>query len=148
MNFHLLKMKANLKVCDGCGELRLIWKNETEEGERKRYCKGCWSARKSKKHKPTLSNKPLRSRSPKRSKEETEYSKKAKAFKLLHPHCEIVVPGICTHQTHDVHHTQGREGTLLLDERYWKAGCRTCHQWVTVNTQEAIDLGYSLPRTK
>jgi len=141
-------MKSKQKLCDGCGELRHIWKNVSEEGERKRFCQRCWSARKSKKHKPTVSKTPLRSRSPRRSKEESQYNKEAKKFKEENPHCQICIPGICTKKTHDVHHMKGREGALLLAQEYWKATCRSCHEWVTVNSKEAIDLGHSLPRTE
>jgi hypothetical protein len=42
---------------------------------------------------------------------------------------------------------EGRENELLLKQESWKTACRLCHQWVTVNTEEAIDLGHSLPRT-
>lgn len=135
------------KICDGCKNLRDIWKNVTEDGERKRYCRYCWSAHEGKKNslKPTA-GKPLRSHSPKREKQEQQYNKRAREWKLEHVHCEIAISGVCTHKTRDVHHMKGRENDLLLDERWWKAACRECHQWVTKNSAEAIQLGYSLPR--
>lgn len=139
-------MKQNRKICDGCKQSRVIWKNVTEAGERKRYCQYCWSAHEGKSFKPTAA-KPLRSRSSKRTTEEAEYNLRAKVWKLEHPYCRIVIPGICTHRTQDVHHMKGRENNLLLDERFWKPTCRKCHEWVTVNSQEAIELGHSLPRT-
>lgn len=145
-------MQAKKKKCDGCEELKFVWKNVTEEGVRKRYCRWCWSAHEnnSAKRKPTTDtgkSKPIAHRSSHRSKEEAQYNKRAKEWKTDHPYCEIPIPGICTHKTHDVHHMKGREGELLLNEKYWKAACRPCHEWTTVHTQEAIDLGYSLPRT-
>ena len=142
-----MAIQIKLKRCSICGEHKHIWKNVVEDGERKRYCKYCWSAHESKNSlKPTASN-PIRSHSPKRESQETRYNKRAKEWKQEHPYCEIVIPGICTHHTHDVHHMKGRESDLLLNERYWKATCRTCHNWVTVNSAEAISLGHSLPRT-
>jgi hypothetical protein len=140
-------MKPKNKTCDGCGRVKPIWKNVVEDGERKRYCQYCWSAHESKNSPKPTAGKPLRSRSPKRQTQEDTYNKRAREWKVEHPYCEIVIPGICTHRTHDVHHMKGREGDLLLDERYWKAGCRKCHEWVTVHAAEAISLGHSLPRT-
>jgi hypothetical protein len=142
-------MKANKKICDGCGELTYIFKNVSDNEGRKRLCKRCskvHAVKQGKEYKPTIS-KPIAFRSPKRSKEETQYNKKAKAFKEANPNCQIGIPGACTHKTHDVHHMGGKENELLLKEEWWKATCRQCHDWVTVNTQEAIDLGHSLPRT-
>lgn len=147
-------MKSKKKICDRCGENRYIWKNITENGTRKRFCKYCWSAHKSDtSSKPTAnkilfrSHSPIKKRSTKRSRQETEYNKKARAFKEANPYCQIGIPGICSKKTHDVHHMKGRENNLLLAEEYWKATCRQCHEWVTIHTQEAIDLGYSLSRS-
>jgi hypothetical protein len=142
-------LKPTQKICSGCGELQYIWKNVMEDGERMRYCKRCWSCHSGQKHKPTSKKtKPIAPRSPKRLKEEVEYINRANKFKKANPLCQIGIPGVCTHKTQDVHHMEGRENELLLKEESWKATCRLCHQWVTVNTQEAIDLGHSLPRTK
>jgi len=154
------------KLCDGCGCTRSIWKNVTKNMERKSYCLQCWKYRKVPKPKPKVNNKPLAFRAAKRSQQENQYNKQAREWKEEHPHCEIGIPGRCTHKTHDVHHMMGKENDLLLDERYWKANhmmgkendlllderywkatCRACHEWCTIHTQEAIDLGFSLPRT-
>ena len=137
-------MKTKQKLCDGCGELRHIWKNVTEEDGRKRYCKTCWSCRDS--TKPKLSSKPIARRSPKRAKQEGEYSKKAKAFKEEHSFCQACLPNICTSKTNDVHHMKGRVADLLLDEEYWLAVCRSCHEWIEANPIEARDLGYSVSK--
>jgi len=139
-------MKVKQKSCDGCGELRHIWKNVTEEGVRKKYCKTCWSCRNSTSTKPKLSSKPIRNRSPKRAKQEGEYSKEAKAFKEEHPFCQACLPGICTGKTHDVHHKAGRVADLLLDQEYWLAVCRQCHEWIETHPIEARDLGYSVSK--
>lgn len=134
-------MKPNLKICDRCGELRYIWKNVTEEGERKRYCQYCWSCQNVSKNKPTT-KKPLRSRSPKRSKQEAQYSKQSKPFKEAHPVCTVSLPNICTYHTTDVHHKDGRVEDKLTDEKDWIATCRACHMWIHEHPQEARDLGY------
>jgi len=134
-------MKTKKKACNRCGELKIIWKNVIEEGERKRYCKYCWSCHNNSGIKPTA-NKPLRSRSPKRVRQESTYSLLRKPFLEKHPHCEIPVPGICLHKSTEVHHTDGRVEEDLNDEVGWRAACRPCHQWVHSHPQEARDLGY------
>ena len=142
-------MKIKLKLCDGCGEHKRIFKNVTEDGGRKRLCTWCsksYGASQKKEYKPTKS-KPIASRSPKRTKEETEYNKRARIFKDNNPHCQIGIPGKCTHKTNDVHHEGGKENHLLLKEEWWRAACRACHDWVTLNTEAAIELGYSRQRT-
>jgi hypothetical protein len=47
----------------------------------------------------------------------------------------------CHKQATDIHHTRGKLGKLLCDERYFKPMCRTCHRWVHDNIQAAMDAG-------
>lgn len=133
-------MKINKKLCDGCGELRLIWKNK----EGKRYCKQCWSAHSATKIKPT--QKRISPRSPKRVKEDALYSVKRKQYLSINPLCHAHISGICTQQATDVHHKQGRIGDLLLDETRWLAVCRACHTWIEEHSQESRELGFSIKR--
>ena len=114
-------------------------------GVRNRLCKGCASTCNGKVHKPT-SRKSIAPRSPKRTKQENKYNKRAKEWKEEHPNCTVNIPGRCQHVTHDVHHMMGKENDLLLDERYWKAICRNCHTYITEHSAEAIEMGYSLSR--
>jgi hypothetical protein len=142
-------MKAKLRLCDGCGKSKHIWKNVVDSEGRKRLCKGCaitYEATQGNSHKPTP-KKSIASHSAKRAKQETEYNKRARIFKKEHPLCQIGIPGKCTHKTVDVHHEGGKENDLLLKEEWWRAACRPCHEWVTINTEAAIELGYSRPRT-
>ena len=137
-------MKLKLLRCDGCRENRVIWKNHLDEnGVRKRFCKNCWSAHGNtrKKQKPTL-QKPLRSRSLKRQKQESQYSKQRKIYLENNPLCSIAIPGDCSHYSTEIHHTNDRNGDRLNDETYWKASCRNCHVWVHMNSKSARELGY------
>jgi hypothetical protein len=128
-------------MCDGCGELRPIWKNK----EGKRYCKQCWSAHSvTTKIKPT--QKRISPRSPKRSKQEAEYSKLRKEFLTKHPMCQAHLPQVCTQVSTDVHHMKGRIGDLLLDQAHWLSVCRGCHYWIEMRPQEAKELGFSINR--
>ena len=132
-------MKAKLKICDRCGELRVIWKNDFGVDGRMRYCKTCWSAHKPPSGKPTA--KPIRSRSPKRQKQEAQYSKQSKPFKEAHPLCTATISNICTYYTTDVHHKDGRVEDKLTDETDWIAVCRACHMWIHEHPREARELG-------
>ena len=41
----------------------------------------------------------------------------------------------------DVHHVRGRLGSLLIDARFWKFVCRTCHNWIGDNPDAARARG-------
>lgn len=132
------------KKCSGCQKERDIWKNH----EGGRYCKPCWLRRqaentKSVKSKPR-SLPPNRSR--KRQRQDTEYSKVRRSFLSRNPVCKARVPGVCTTRSTDVHHKQGRTGTLLLDEEHFLSTCRSCHNWIEAHPEEAKDLGFSTTR--
>lgn len=134
-------MKTKNKLCDGCGELKPIWKNEFSEGVRKRYCKYCWSCQtKAKTVKPTTSSKTLRTRSPHRSKEEALYLKKRLDFLYYHPKCQASIPNRCSHNATDVHHKNGRTNERLNDEEHWLSVCRGCHDWIHSHPEEARQL--------
>jgi hypothetical protein len=83
-----------------------------------------------------------------RAKQNRQYKPLADKFKLDNPNCQIKHDG-CTIETTDVHHTRGRRGKLLLDMRWWKASCRSCHRWATDNSKEAKEKGasYSINHT-
>jgi hypothetical protein len=132
-------MKVNLKICDRCGESRVIWKNVLEEDGRMRYCKNCWSAQKPPSSKPTAT--PIRSRSPKRQKQEQQYSKQRTPYLEEHPFCMATIPGVCTHNSTEVHHKDGRQEDKLTDEDGWMSSCRGCHVWIHSNPEDARELG-------
>ena len=46
----------------------------------------------------------------------------------------------CPSPAADVHHSRGRLGDLLMDERYWVPVCRVCHDWIHSNMDAARDL--------
>ena len=136
-------MKLNKKICNQCGELNIIWKNDGG----KRFCKRCWSAHSAKsKPNPTAKQKRLPQRSPKRIKLDKEYSASRKVFLSLKPMCEAHLPQVCSQVSSDVHHMKGRIGDLLLDQTYWLSVCRGCHYWIEHNSREAKELGFSINR--
>jgi hypothetical protein len=92
----------------------------------------------------------MRSATKARAKELRAYSKRLESWKREHPYChacEILMPyrdgqqRRTIRQTSDCHHVRGRNGALLLDERYWLAVCRWCHEWITLHGREARALG-------
>jgi len=138
-----ISMKTKQKLCDGCGELRHIFKNVVIDGVRNRLCKWCSNSlvvKQGKEYKPTRSQKPIAPRSPKRKKQETQYNKEARQFKEDNPHCQAAIPGVCTGLTHDVHHKGDRENDLLLYQPWWLATCRMCHKWIHAHPKEAREL--------
>lgn len=81
-----------------------------------------------------------------------------KGWLICNPYCQIEVKGICTEQATEVHHSAGRIGyydewarqnniSLLLDIRFFKSGCSTCHRYAEDHPDESIKLGYSIRRT-
>jgi hypothetical protein len=137
----------NLKHCDGCGNQRKIWKNLTENGERRRFCKECWSCHLGHSIKPTKQKKAIAPRSHKRAKQEKEYSTKRKTFMLDNPLCQANIIGLCTTHSTDVHHIKGRSGELLLEVNEWMSVCRACHTWIELHAIEATELGYRKSKT-
>ena len=140
-------MKVKLKPCDGCGDDKMIWKNH----QGNRYCKFCWLRKQTvtgERNKPTNQRKPIAHRSPKRAKQEREYSKVRRTFLLSSPVCTAQLPNICTHHSTDVHHKKGRIGELLTDVTFFLSVCRQCHDWIEMHPIEAKELGFSISRSK
>lgn len=133
-------MRAKKKICDGCGNESVIWKNDAGN----RYCKTCWS-KKNSSSKPiaTKKRKPIAPRSRKKQEEDREYSVLRKGFLYYHQHCQAQLQNICTRHATDVHHKAGRIGKNYLDVRTWLAVCRSCHMWIEEHPKEAKELGYS-----
>jgi hypothetical protein len=48
----------------------------------------------------------------------------------------------CCNRLNEVHHTRGRAGSLLLDERFWLALSKQGHRWVHENPEEARAHGW------
>ena len=56
-------------------------------------------------------------------------------------------PG-CTRKATDLHHSRGRIGALLLDERFWKPLCRRHHDTVQLAPELARQYGLLCERGK
>lgn len=87
----------------------------------------------------------LKRESPKRAKENRQYTEQRKAFLVAHPFCQIRTTH-CTHHATDIHHRAGRLGAMLLDESQWLSTCRNCHQWTHQHSNAARELGFIAPR--
>jgi hypothetical protein len=129
-----------LKVCDGCGKERPIWKSSGTGGLK--LCQQCWSCHSSKDNmqKPTNS---IPRVSAKRAKKDAEYSKLRQRYLTENPLCMIKVNG-CTNGATDVHHTYAgtnREAFYLVQST-WKAVCRNCHDFIHMNPKIAREMGW------
>jgi hypothetical protein len=83
--------------------------------------------------------------SSKRQKQLATYSKERIHFLDHHHVCQANLVG-CTGFATEVHHQQGKENELLLEQDKWLAICRPCHTWITENSGAAICMGLSLRR--
>lgn len=138
-------MQKKLKLCNGCDQDKVIWKNYNGN----KYCSSCWARLKlelTNEPKLTVARQPIARVSDKRSKEERIYSGRRIIFLAGNPSCQANIPGICLRKSCEVHHKKGRVGKLFLDERFWLATCRKCHEWIEANPEKAKLLGLSLSR--
>ena len=88
------------------------------------------------------STKPIAKRSDKRALQEDIYNQLAKAWKAG-KNCGVHG---CKSPCHDVHHQKGKEGSLLLETKWWFPICREHHTQVTIDSAWAIREGYSISR--
>lgn len=74
------------------------------------------------------------------------YNKRRVPFLAAHPVCPVLLAlqGV-TRATETIHHTRGRAGALLLDERFWLAVSMEGHRWIEDNKAEAKRRGWTLP---
>lgn len=103
------------------------------------YCKICGTPPEKKKPKP------IAKRSKKRAKEETEYSKVRRVYLEHFPVCEV---WNCGEKSTEIHHLQGKVGSLLIDVNNFLAVCRKCHDYIHDNHAWSIEQGYKIERTK
>jgi len=82
----------------------------------------------------------LRQVSIKRRAELKEYTQLRKLYLRQNPACEICDK----RRSIEVNHKAGREGKKLLDQTFWLAVCRTCHDWIHDNPKEAREKNYKL----
>jgi len=86
----------------------------------------------------------LNKTSKKMSKINSDYSKLRKTFLESYPMCQAKVYN-CSLRSTDIHHMKGR-GKYHLDTSTWLSVCRSCHDWIEKNPEEAKELNYSQSR--
>jgi cytochrome c553 len=134
-------MKTKLKTCDGCNQEKPIWKSSGTGGLK--LCKNCWSCHKSGDTEQKPTNSAIPRVSAKRAKKDAEYSKLRQRYLTENPLCVIKVNG-CTNGATDVHHVfSGSDRDIYyLVQSTFLATCRSCHQWIHNNPEQARILGY------
>lgn len=91
----------------------------------------------------------IRAKSKLRQEQMRQYHRQRQIYLLVHPVCEVhslvwgADPGL--HYSKDIHHVRGRIGTLLLEEQFWKACCRECHDWIGLHPTLARERGLLAP---
>ena len=87
--------------------------------------------------------KPIRRRSAKMRGLMDIYRERKAAYLKKHPWCAVVPhDGRQRNRATEIHHTRGRAGTLLLDERYWLPVSASGHDFIHANPKLARELGY------
>lgn len=143
-------MIAKKKKCDGeCGQEAYIWKSSKTEG--KKYCKNCYLKHKNRCVQDKASTKPTKkqyripSKSSKKAKLDIAYSILREQYMKGKPLCEAHLPNICTKVSTDIHHKAGR-GIFQNDTTTWLSVCRSCHNWIEMNSDAAKEMGLSINR--
>lgn len=93
----------------------------------------------------------MKSATKERSKQLRQYNKRLKTWLKDNAHCRAceVLADYSGHAIHviklarECHHMRGRNGDLLLDERWWLPVCVSCHRWITDHGKQARELGLS-----
>lgn len=70
----------------------------------------------------------------------SEYGVKRAIFLAAHPYCMVCA----TAPSVDIHHSKGRAGALELDDKYWVATCRLCHNLIHTDVAWAKAEGWIL----
>lgn len=101
---------------------------------------------------PQKARKPLRAVSEKRLAENRQYSKCRRVFLDNNPKCQVcldryeqkrlILPCTGVSRSTQVHHMDGREHGLLLDESKWMPICNIHHHWVHAHPNEARQRGW------
>lgn len=84
----------------------------------------------------------MRTRTPKRQRQEREYARLRRTWLVEHPWCER-----CGAPATDLHHRKGRTAALLCDSRYFAALCSACHTHAHDQPAESYRTGLMLRRT-
>jgi hypothetical protein len=96
----------------------------------------------------------IRQVSAQRRTENAAYNIRVLAWKLEHPWCKACFPIAVFLEIHwanvaptkDCHHMAGKEGKLLMDEKWWLPVCRKCHDWIGDHSNAARELGLLAPK--
>lgn len=89
--------------------------------------------------------KPIAKVSEKQIERLAKYRKVRDQFMKEHPNCQARLQG-CTIKATDCHHSRGKVGDLLTDKRYFKALCRSCHNYIETHPSQSKEMGFSLSR--
>ncbi len=120
-----------------------IFKEERKEGKRK--MRENMNAFLAIAEKPKKQPKPIPKISQKQIERLAQYRKVRDQFMKDHPTCQARLES-CTIKATDIHHAKGKIGDLLMDKRYFKALCRSCHSYLEVHPNFAKEQGFSLNR--
>lgn len=152
-----MRIKIKTGICPDCPEgskekiltaKRCILHNEifkAEQREFKQQAKAKLNAFLGIHPKEPKKPKPIPKISEKQIERLAKYRKVRDQFMKEHPNCQARLQG-CTIKATDTHHSRGKIGDLLTDKRYFKALCRSCHNFLEVHPDIAKEKGFSHSR--
>lgn len=76
------------------------------------------------------------------------YKTLAAKFKETHKECRAKCHEGCTGKATEIHHKYKRSGFWLIVGRLFLPVCNTCHRYITDNSLEAVEQGWSISRHK
>ena len=78
----------------------------------------------------------MRHASKKRAPQLREYSQRRKIYLAHNPKCRV-----CSNRASEIHHSQGRIGSMLNNEEHWVSLCRDCHHKAHMDRRWACSHG-------
>lgn len=130
-------IKPKLKECNGCHQMKVIFKNKYEDGVKFQLCKDCV---RTEYVKPTPTTKQIKKRSDKKVLEDKLYTIVRRKYMNENPNCQVNT-ALCTTVGIEIHHTAGR-GINTNNVDTFLTVCRECHNYIHANPKWARELKY------
>ena len=128
-------MQKKLKICDGCGKEKPIWKSSGTGGLK--LCQQCWSCHKGGEN-IQKSTSDIPRVSAKKAKKDAEYFKLRMKYLNENNLCRVMVSD-CSNSATDIHHTYAgaNRDAFYLIQSTWIPVCRNCHNWIHSHPEQA-----------
>lgn len=130
-------IKLKLKECNGCHQMKPIFKNKMVDGVKFQLCQSC---ARTEGVRITPTTKQIKKKSDKKVLEDRLYTIVRKKYMNENPNCQVNTPE-CTTVGIEIHHTAGR-GINTNNVDTFLTVCRVCHNYIHANPKWARELNY------